>query len=316
MEAIRNVLAIPFGFILSLFYMLTQNYLLSLLLLTLVFKLVLIPSAINQQKGTARQVRFQAKIKKIQEMYKGDNMRIQQETQALYKREGFNPMSSGCAPMLIQFPVMIGLYGVIYAPLKNVLRLSEAVIQKLTEVYLTLPNIAANASNSVNTAQIGILGRFAEVKALIPDLDGHVIEQIEKLARSFMLGPINLADRPDFSEPSILWLIPILSGVTAMLSSVFMYIKQRQTNPQMAKNPTMGCMMLTSPLMSVYFTFLFPAGVGAYWIMSNVLAFIQTVVLNFTHSPRKVIAQVMIDETVERRSRENNIKKLSELVRE
>lgn len=314
MNAIRDVLAIPFGFILSLFYTMTGNYLLSMFLLTLFFKLILIPSAVKQQKGTAKQVRFQAKIRKIQDMYKGDKMRIQEETQALYQREGFNPMSSGCAPMLFQFPIMIGLYGVIYSPLKHVLRLSESVILTLTDALKALPDYAAgNGRAGMNAEQIGVLGSFAEIKEAVAGLDINIIEQIEKLAESFWLGPINLSATPSFSEFNVLWIIPILSGVTAMLSSVFMYIKQRQNNPEMAKNPSMGCMMLTSPLISVYISFLLPTGVGVYWIMSNILSFIQTVVLSYTHRPRKVIAQLMIDETVERRSRENTIKKLSEI---
>lgn len=49
--------------------------------------------------------------------------------------------------------------------------------------------------------------------------------------------------------------------------------------------------------------FQFPAGIGIYWIASNVFALIQTVVLSFTHSPKKMIAKAMVDETVERRSR-------------
>ena len=53
----------------------------------------------------------------------------------------------------------------------------------------------------------------------------------------------------------------------------------------------------------------FPAGIGIYWIASNVFALIQTVILSFTHSPKKMIAKAMVDETVERRSREENLKR-------
>ncbi|MCL2513943.1 MAG: YidC/Oxa1 family membrane protein insertase, partial [Oscillospiraceae bacterium] len=124
---------------------------------------------------------------------------------------------------------------------------------------------------------------------------------------------IYLADKPEFSQFSKIWLILILSGVTAMLSSVLLYMRQRQTNPDMAKNPAMGCMSFFSPLMSVYFAFLFPAGVGIYWVMSNLIMFIQTLVLGYTHNPKKLIAGLMIDETVQRRSKEANIKTLAKI---
>ena len=65
--------------------------------------------------------------------------------------------------------------------------------------------------------------------------------------------------------------------------------------------------------MSLAFTFMFPAGVGVYWIISNIFAFIQQVALAALYSPKKVIAQQMVDETVVRRSKENNTKRRVEI---
>jgi YidC/Oxa1 family membrane protein insertase len=62
------------------------------------------------------------------------------------------------------------------------------------------------------------------------------------------------------------------------------------------------------PLFSTYFTFLFPVGIGIYWIASNVFAFAQTVILSFTHNPKKMIAKLMVEETIQRRSKEDNLK--------
>ncbi len=70
----------------------------------------------------------------------------------------------------------------------------------------------------------------------------------------------------------------------------------------------MGCMAFGMPLFSTYFTFLFPVGIGIYWIASNVFAFIQTVALSFTHNPKKMIAKLMVEETIQRRSKEANLK--------
>ncbi|HOD01991.1 MAG TPA: hypothetical protein PKN28_01510, partial [Clostridiales bacterium] len=69
----------------------------------------------------------------------------------------------------------------------------------------------------------------------------------------------------------------------------------------------------SSPLMSVAFAFMFPAGVGFYWIVSNVISFVQTVALNYIYSPKKVIARNMVEETIMHRARENNIKKRVEM---
>ena len=63
----------------------------------------------------------------------------------------------------------------------------------------------------------------------------------------------------------------------------------------------------------IYFAFIFPTVVGIYVIMSTVVSFAQMVVLNITHSPQKVLAKLMVEETVERRSKEANIKKIAEM---
>ena len=64
------------------------------------------------------------------------------------------------------------------------------------------------------------------------------------------------------------------------------------------------------PIMSIWFAFLFPSGIGVYWIASNVFSTIQSFVLKKVISPQKNIAKLMIKETVERRSRENSIKRI------
>lgn len=66
----------------------------------------------------------------------------------------------------------------------------------------------------------------------------------------------------------------------------------------------MGCMMLMTPLMSLWFTFQFPAGMGMYWILSNILAFFQTLILGKIYAPRKTVAKLMVEETIYRRSYE------------
>jgi YidC/Oxa1 family membrane protein insertase len=66
----------------------------------------------------------------------------------------------------------------------------------------------------------------------------------------------------------------------------------------------MGCMMFTMPLMSGFIAWGFPVGMGMYWILSSLVAFVQTLVLGHIYSPRKTIARDMVDETVYRRSYE------------
>ena len=309
----REVLATPFGWALSGLYDLlvgigtgTGSYILAILIITLFVKLALLPASISQQKNSAKQVRLNTKVNKIKQKYAGNQQKIQEETQALYQKEGFSPMSNGCLPLLIQFPVMIGLYGVVYTPLSKVLQISTDLVNKATEAL----NITSDAKG-MSRVEIELLSKLTSEN--MPESLAPYAEDILSLKDQFMLfGKLDLTQTPNWTEPSVLWLIPALVLVLGLATSFSMFSKQKQTNPEMAKNPSMGCMTFMSPLMSVWFTFMFPAGVGVYWIMSSFFTLIQTILLNITHNPQKVIARNMIEETVERRSREASIKKLKE----
>lgn len=316
MTGLYDALAVPFGWVLHLFYIIFDNYLVSLFILTLFVKLLLLPSSISQQKNSAKQARLQPKINRIRQKYSNGGqptremqMKIQEETQALYQKEGFSPMSGGCLPLLIQFPIMIGLYGVVYTPLSKVLNIGTDLINKAaTALNVVDPNTAKGGMNRIEIQLLSTLTAENMPEALAP-----YTEDILRLKDQFMLfGKLDLTQTPQWKEPSVLWIIPGLVLVLGLVTSLIMFQKQKQQNPEMAKNPSMGCMTFMSPLMSVWFTFMFPAGVGVYWIMSSFFTLVQTILLNITHNPQKVIAKNMIDETVERRSREASIIKLKE----
>lgn len=305
----RDFLAIPFGWVLSAFYALTDNYVLSILLLTIIVRLLLLPTSISQQKNSAKQVRLNTKINKIKQKYAGNQQKIQEETQALYQREGFGAANMGCTSLIIQMIVMIGLYGVIYTPITKVLNFSVEKVEKIRDFMGIVVETGKN-NNASRMFELNILNKFTEFKdSLGQILSQEDVDALANLKENFTFLGVDLTQTPNPKEFNILWLIPILACLTALASSLFMFFKQRKQNPEMAKNPSMGCMTFMSPVMSLWFTFMFPAGVGVYWIISNIISFIQQVALTTLYSPKKVIAQQMVDETVTRRSRENNVKR-------
>ena len=134
MDAIYTTLGIPFGYVLRFIFEAVDNYGLALILFTLFARLLMIPTSIYQTKGTVKTQRLQPKIRRINAKYKGDQKKIQEETQALYQREGHNPMNMGCLPLAIQFIIIFGLIGVIYHPLKWALAIDDTTINSLTEI--------------------------------------------------------------------------------------------------------------------------------------------------------------------------------------
>ena len=107
----------PIGYLLALIYKLVGNYGISLIILTVIVKLVLYPLYAKQIKSTANMSDMSEKSKEIQKRYANDREKMNEEMQKLYAESGFNPMS-GCLPMLIQFPIIMGLFALLRNPMK------------------------------------------------------------------------------------------------------------------------------------------------------------------------------------------------------
>lgn len=314
MEFIREIFSIPFGYLIGFFYSISGNYLLSLLFMTICVKLILLPSSIKQQKSMAKSQRMQPKIKRIREKYGSNQQKMQEEMNALYAREGYSAMTGGCTSMLIQFPIMMGVYLVNYRILSYVLRIPENVLETIKAAVRALPEFANNKRGEY---QIELMAIEYFDKLDKSQLPADVVDKIEVFIDKFSLFGVDLALTPNVKMgATLLWLIPILTGVTSLMMAVYTYLRQRKTNPEMANNPSMGCMSLMTPVMSVWFSFMFPASVGVYIIMSSILSFIQMIALYQIYSPKKVLAKTMVDETINRRAREKIIKNVAETLSE
>jgi YidC/Oxa1 family membrane protein insertase len=96
-------------FFLNIFYRLIPNFGVAIILTTILVKAVLFPLTRNGSVSSARMQELQPKMKELQDKYKGNPQKLNQEMAAFYKKEGYNPMS-GCLPLLIQFPIFIAMY--------------------------------------------------------------------------------------------------------------------------------------------------------------------------------------------------------------
>ena len=310
MDQIRDILSIPFGYLMGFLYDISGDYILSLLLMTICVKLILLPSSIKQQKGMTKSQRMQPKIRRIREKYAGNQQKMNEAMQELYSKEGYSAMTGGCSGLLIQFPVMMGVFAVNYRLLSYVLKIPANVVETLKTEVLKLSDLTAYEKQELRL-ELTAITRFDEL-----DLSAIPVETVAKINEfidNFQLFGIDLSRTPDTKMGlDMLWLIPILTGVTSLAMGVYTWLRQKKTNPEMANNPSMGCMSLMSPAMSVYFSFLFPASVGIYIIMSSALSFVQMLITNKVFTPKKMLAKAMVDETINRRARERILKNVAD----
>lgn len=286
------ILTIPLGYIMYASYRLFNNYALAIILFTLITKIVLLPISVWVHKNSVKVVKLTPELNKIKVNYFGDGDRIADETQLLYKKEKYNPLAS-LIPLFIQIVLLIGLIQVIYNPLTHLLHIGSGLTQALSSQVCTL--IGANPeSNSLQLEVVRLIqrGQFNEEILALPDMTVGILDQINKLNMSVF--SLNLGDIPATTGGTLI-LIPILAGVAAFVLSIC----QSKMNPlqaEQSKAQQFGTMAVSVGI-SLFLGLSVPAGIGFYWIWSNIFTILQQAVLNMMYSPSKMIDYKSLEES-------------------
>ena len=268
------------GYILRFAYSLTNNYLTSIFLFTLVIELLLIPIAIKQQKNQIKQASLAPKAAAIRKKYAGrtdqaTQQKMQQETMDMYKAENFNP-AGGCGPLLIQFPIIICLYNVVTRPLRYICNVPNTQIEALKNTLEGLGHEIGASNTQIEMINL-IRGNVSDYYSVAPALEKAVIP-------NFHVGPLDLSQVPEISFKPFNWLmlIPVITFVVMIISQ---YIMQKFTYQSPEAKDTqnaasMKIMMWSMPLLSVYFEFKLSAAIGVYWIFRNILQLVERIVIS------------------------------------
>lgn len=277
------------GYILWFFYMIVKNYGVAIILFTVVVKFLLFPFSIKQQKSMASQSKMAAKQKELQAKYGKDRMKYNEELQKLYEKEGVRPMG-GCLTTLLPFPIMLGLYYSVVFPLKNVLHLPSEAVDKALNMLNTIPGIGSSFSANSFYNEIEIVKHFDALRDHLTGVfTGSELDQIESLSRGFQFLGLDLLQTPQNSDWSaMMWLIPVVCLVSSWASQFVMMKMQPGMQQQQ------GCMkvlMYGMPLISVYFSWIMPGAIGFYWIISTLVSFASTILMNRFFSPAQLTAK-------------------------
>ena len=306
-----------------------ESVVLSIVIITIIIYMCLLPLTIKQQKFSKLSQKMQPEMQAIQAKYKNKKdqasmMAMQEETQLLYQKYGISPMGS-CVQMLIQMPILFALYRVFYnipAYLSGVkgsfTGLVDSIKQtsgypdtlvSLMEKYNVVTSSGLNASNvaskladasgdTLSNYIIDILYKLPS-KGWDALLDGKFFDGIQSVVEkthdallhfNYFLG-LNISDTPwyiiksNFTDKPDKWLlfvilallIPVLSYLTQMINIKLMP-QATNGNDQMASQ--MKMMNLMMPLMSLFFCFTVPVGLGIYWICSALVRGIQQFFVN------------------------------------
>ena len=313
---------------------------LAIIIMTVLIYMAMLPLTIKQQKFSKLQRKMQPELNKINKKYEGrkdpESMERQQaEIKEVYGKYGVSATGS-CVQLLIQMPILLALYRVFYnipAYVPMIKQVFFPLVDKLREVdptgtYLQSTNAARyftkqfenenfvnGVTEYVQNTFIDVLNKFnsADWTALsehFTDLQSDISTTVSNLTRYNNFLGLNMANSPSslFREAIanktyvlciVALIIPVLAALTQYLNVALMPQADNGSNDQMAQQmKTMNIMM---PLMSAFFCWSLPNGMGLYWIAGAVIRCIQQVVIN------KQIDKMDIDAMVEK-----NLEKMKE----
>lgn len=137
--AIFGILATPLGWFLTQIYSIVGDYGLTLVIVTFIVKIALYPLYKKQIMSTAGLADIQPKLQALQKKYANDKQMLSEKTAELYKEEGFHPMG-GCAPMIVQMVIIMGLFALLRNPLSFIA--SEEMYFAVHEQFLWIQDLS------------------------------------------------------------------------------------------------------------------------------------------------------------------------------
>ena len=337
-------IAVVMGWIMNAIYKVLdmvgiQNLGLCIIIFSILIYLCMTPLQIKQQKFSKLSAIMQPEIQKIQKKYQGKKdqdsmMKMQEETQAVYQKYGVSPTGS-CVQLAIQLPILYALYQVIQnipAYVGSVYNVFNGVCTKILAVdgFTDIINnfIADNKMTRVRQVTDNADSIVDFLYALSPsqwkslqDISqfSGFSDQISKTASEIQkmqtFGVLNIADQPlSYIKTGSLILIiaalaiPLLSWATQMLNLKLMpqAATQNGNDDNNAMASSMKTMNTVMPLMSAFFCFTFPVGLGIYWIASAVVRSIQQLLIN------RHLNKMNIDDLVNENMRKMEAKRAKE----
>jgi YidC/Oxa1 family membrane protein insertase len=211
------------------------GFVLAIAVFTILIRLVTLPLNLRQQKSSLRMQEMQPEIQRIQKKYKENPQKMQEE----FKKIGYNPTQSltGCLPLLIQFPILIGLYRAIITLLGST---PLSLFELTGRIYPAVDQIVDTAST------LPIPNKFLWLNLAQPDpfYVLPVLVFVTMFVQQKLMSPAKKKDDGKGKK------------------------KQQNESPMAGMSQSM---QYTMPIMFGFFSLSFPAGLSIYFVLSNLI---------------------------------------------
>lgn len=284
-------LADLFGIVLNFLYNFFGNYGIAIIIFSVFLRLILMPLTFSQQKSMKKTGEIQGQLKAIQDKYKNNPEKLNQETMELYKREKINPFS-GCLSAIIQIFIILSVFWLVSSPLTHMKNVQN------TDTYKQYSEkVSENKNQRASYKEIAMINLIeSDYKEIENKLNQENIEnkdellnqkqELEKLRINMDFLGLDLSKVPTQSLNDFkVYIIPILYVISSFVSiKITSNNQNKKSNNQISETDPMQNMgkgmTYMMPIMSVSIAIVAPLGLALYWFISNTLMILERLIIN------------------------------------
>ena len=310
LDGLWEILAIPFGFLLKILYILTNDllhlpfaFMFAIVLFALLTNIPLYPLALRQQRFNVVASVYRPMIDEINRRFASNKKRLNEELEMLETEFGYKK-GIGALPYIIQFLIIFGLIEVINKPLRFILNISKDLLLELKMTTATLITDVTGLTTTEAADKISITMQSRKIES-------HIFEQLKVNATAFFdiaaknpdfsneinaitnfsssIGSFNLLSLYEFTRFSIA-LFPIILLLFTLLSS---YISMRNSQGFHERNSMRNGIitMIATSLIFLFLSIIYPIGFSIYWVTVCIYTIIQSFILKNTCDTEKITAE-------------------------
>ncbi len=258
------------GKVMKLFYDLTNNYGIAIILFTIFSKIIILPFSILVQKNSIKLISLKPKMNKIKIDNFGNDDKIIELQSDLYKKEKYNPFISAI-PVILQLIILIVLITIVNNPITYITNIDNNTKENLIKETKSVKYQELEVIKKVKTGEL----KNKEINNLNLSIFNYDLTEISAETNNYTF--------------------PVIAALSALL---YCYIAAKENVLQ--KEESLAYNLITtiiSVLLSLYLGLYVPTGVALYWIISNLLAIIQLILLNIFINPKKYINYNELEKT-------------------
>jgi YidC/Oxa1 family membrane protein insertase len=279
-----DVVFLPlFNLLVLLYRILFSDLALAIIVFVVVVRLILWPLFVRQIRSQKEMQRMQPLVREIRRKHKGNNQKVFEEQQALYREHGVSQLG-GCLPLVLQLPILFSLYQVLLRASGVITNFQPNDGNRAAFEALQQAGVVVADQTAANTYHVAVTGacdlpQYAQLSQFLP-INCQLIDPLKLHAP--IDSTINWLLGLDLARVDHVFSLPVLGfsiSALALVAGIFQFVQAKMTSPRPdpddPTSSTTATLTYVFPLMMVLWGAFFPSGLILYYLVLTVTLIVQ-----------------------------------------